>query len=447
MINSKENDDKTLDLDKYNRKPTEVELSIGTLRFKSLSMKDTLFVLKLLKEDLNPKEFTLKLLYNQLIESVIEFSLFREIKDDELKFTAKKYIEDEYHLSKFYKDEGNFFNDFKLCLDNYINSMFKSVSSSLSTINKFNISYPTISTPIFQVTPIIDFNSMIKQSNTSFNRLAFGQYFDKPLINTSNLFQNFSSLIKNTIQPQIAAWNNWADYNQNLFKSFFNQQQNLLSNFSIEIPVINKSLKDYQWFITPAIPGDLIYEAFKLCGDDANKRNEINQLYYSHFSSDNFLELEKMTEYWKSTDVLKITRTKIIDSCVNVLKTKDETIKPSYLVVPTLMTQIDGIEQELMKKNQLTPFRGQWRDNDDKTVTRADFYSDENEGLILSSAKSILLEVLYQNAYPGCSLNSPINFNRHKIAHGELLNYGTKYNVIRSFLILDFIIRLYAADE
>ena len=445
MSNSKENED-ILDLDKYNRKHTEVKLAIGILSFKSLSIKDTLFVLKLLKEDLNPKEFTLKFLYNQL-ESCIEFSLFGKLKEEELKFIAKKYIEDEYYLSKFYKDEGNFFEDFKLCLDNYIDSLFDSVSSSLSTINKFNISFPIISTPIFQLTPIIDFNSMMKQSNASFNRLAFGQYFDKPLINTSNLFKNFSSLIKNTIQPQIAIWNKWAGYNQNLFKSFLNQQQNLLNSFSIEIPKINKSFKDYQWFITPSVPGDLIYEAFKLCCDDDNKRNEINQLYYNHFSSNNFLELEKMTEHWKSTGVLKVTRTKIIDSCVNVLKTKDETIKPPYLVVPTLMTQIDGIEQELMKKNQLTPFRGNWRDKDDKTVTRADFYADENGGLILSSAKSILLEVLYQNAYPGCSLNSPINFNRHKIAHGELLNYGTKYNVIRSFLILDFLIRLYAADE
>ena len=231
MSNSKENED-ILDLDKYNRKHTEVKLAIGILSFKSLSIKDTLFVLKLLKEDLNPKEFTLKFLYNQL-ESCIEFSLFGKLKEEELKFIAKKYIEDEYYLSKFYKDEGNFFEDFKLCLDNYIDSLFDSVSSSLSTINKFNISFPIISTPIFQLTPIIDFNSMMKQSNASFNRLAFGQYFDKPLINTSNLFKNFSSLIKNTIQPQIAIWNKWAGYNQNLFKSFLNQQQNLLKRIPL----------------------------------------------------------------------------------------------------------------------------------------------------------------------------------------------------------------------
>lgn len=449
MSDFKEENEKSI---KFNRGPTVVDLSFGTLKFKSLSMKDSLYVLKLLKEDLSAKDFTIKLFYNQMLEPKIEFAIFKGISDDELLVLMSQFIKDEYSLSKFYKkiyDGGDLnFVKFKRLIDKYLESLFSSFISSTSIISSFNRSFPLFNKPIFQVTPLKSFSSMIKESNVNFNRLIFGQSYYQPFTYTSNRFQNLSSLIKNTIQPQIDIWRSWAASNPNLFEIFFEQRRNLLSNYSLKLPVISKSLKDYQWFITPSLPEQLIYEALIICKKEGNMRKEINQLYYQHFSSNNFLELTKMVEGWKSFDVM-VTRIRIIDSCLNLLKNNNDTIKPPYLVVPTLVTQIEGIEHELMKKSGLTPKGGRWFDNANNNVSRAEFYEyeEEEENFILSSAKSILLEVLYQKAYPGGSLDVPINFNRNKIAHGELLNYGTKYNVIRCFLLLDFLINLYAADD
>jgi len=61
------------------------------------------------------------------------------------------------------------------------------------------------------------------------------------------------------------------------------------------------------------------------------------------------------------------------------------------------------------------------------------------EDVFSSITNDIILDVLFAKVYPGESIKTPINFSRHKIMHDEWLDYGTKYNVIRTFLILDFL--------
>lgn len=446
MSSSEEDRVDEFDIDKLRRKPTEMDLSIGNLKFKSLSISDTFFVRKLLKEKLDSKEFTIKFLFNQLIEPKHDFSIFNKISDDEIKNTALKYLKDEYNLSEFYTDKGNFFDDFKTCLDHFVKANFKSLISSISNINRFNTIFPIIPRPIFQITPIPNFNSLINQGNANINKLMFGRSYYNSFVNVSKQYNNLSTLI-NRIQPQINIWKNWADTNRNLFQEFINQRQNFLSSYSFDIDLVNQCLNRYQYCVTPALPLNMIFESYELCRNGGNQRNTINQHFYNYFSSDDFSNLDQMVSYWKSTNVLKHTRCKIIKGCVNLLKKDDNSFNAPLLIVPTLVAQIEGIEHELMKKRELYPQGGRWFDSDQNNVTRVQFYENEDMDLILNSAKSILLEVFYKSVYPGGSLNSPINFNRHKIAHGELLNYGTKYNVIRSFLILDFLIRLYAADE
>jgi hypothetical protein len=51
----------------------------------------------------------------------------------------------------------------------------------------------------------------------------------------------------------------------------------------------------------------------------------------------------------------------------------------------------------------------------------------------------LLLEILFQEAFQGQDLTIPSTFSRHKILHGEYINYGRIDNTIRAFLILDFL--------
>lgn len=435
---------------KFNRDPTVVDLSLGTLKFKSLSMKDSLYVLNLLKGELSAKDFTIKFFFNQMLDPKMDFEAFKEISDKELLFLASQFIKDEYSLSKVYKEiYGEIditYVNFEELIDKYLQSIFNSIVSSTTTISSFSRSFPVIPMHIFQITPLTDFSSLIKESSEQFRKLTLMGSYHMPLVNLAKQFQYTENLLKRVIEPQIEIWKRWAIIHQETFKEFIDQQKKFVDKYAIDVEVANTCLKQYQWFITPVLSIDFIYEVISICDKDDHKREEINELYYEYFSSDDFLNLDEMVEEWKSKDVLRHTRIKIIESSVNLLKTADSKINPSYLIVPTLMTQIEGIEHELMEKRELTPKGGRWFDSDDKVVKREDFYENEDLNFILDSAKSILLEVIYQSVYPGSSLGMPINFNRHKIAHGEFLNYGTKYNVIRCFLILDFIIRVYASD-
>jgi len=202
------NNDDVIDLDKFVRTPIKIELSGEPFEFKALSMKDTYFVMKLLKrEDLNSKEFTILFLFNQIISPNIEFSSFKEILNDQLIYLACEYIKYDPYLSELYKENANFFEDVRLVLSNYIDFHFKTVSSSLSSINTFNITYPIMNKPIFQLTPLIDFNSLIQESTTNIRKIMFGSSYNLPLVNVSAHFKILSNLITSTIQPQIEVWN------------------------------------------------------------------------------------------------------------------------------------------------------------------------------------------------------------------------------------------------
>lgn len=61
---------------------------------------------------------------------------------------------------------------------------------------------------------------------------------------------------------------------------------------------------------------------------------------------------------------------------------------------------------------------------------------------MLELTNYIFFEVLFQSAYHDQPLGNPYTFSRHKIMHGEFLTYGRKDNVIRAFLILDFLAAL-----
>ena len=57
-------------------------------------------------------------------------------------------------------------------------------------------------------------------------------------------------------------------------------------------------------------------------------------------------------------------------------------------------------------------------------------------------ATDVMLNILFQGSQKGKPLKTPFNFNRHKIMHGEVTNYGKKTYLIRAFLILDFLAHL-----
>lgn len=110
--------------------------------------------------------------------------------------------------------------------------------------------------------------------------------------------------------------------------------------------------------------------------------------------------------------------------------------------MPALIAQIDGIQREFLIKNNFKPewtkfkFNGKGKKMNQNEAWQY-IYSPEDE--FSSIINDHILDVLFATAILGKPLKTPITFSRHKIMHGELLDYGTKPNTIRTFLILDFL--------
>jgi len=64
----------------------------------------------------------------------------------------------------------------------------------------------------------------------------------------------------------------------------------------------------------------------------------------------------------------------------------------------------------------------------------------------LEIGNDFILNTLFQTAYTKQKLKKPFGLNRHKIMHGEYVNYGRNDHLIRSYLILDFLYGLEDVD-
>lgn len=206
-------------------------------------------------------------------------------------------------------------------------------------------------------------------------------------------------------------------------------------------PKLNQILIKYQWFVNPEMPMPFIFYLFDLSKKD-NPRQEINQLFFDYFSFNDYEQLKNLVNRWEFSRKFRPGRLKIIKDCLNAIITAKNGKIPSTLIVPTLIAQIDGIQTEFLLKNNFTILRRQFVHTETgQKMWQKDAWNDTYtpENVFSSITNDIILDVLFATVYPGESIKTPINFSRHKIMHGERLDYGTKYNVIRTFLILDFL--------
>ena len=123
----------------------------------------------------------------------------------------------------------------------------------------------------------------------------------------------------------------------------------------------------------------------------------------------------------------------------------------SNLIIPTLITQIEGIQTEFMKqqgltvnRNKICNLKGEFLKDDNNKDIKFDEYFREltTHDEFFDAMNDVFLNVLFQRTQPGEDYTSTIHFSRHKILHGENLNYGRKDYTIRCFMILDFLSEL-----
>lgn len=204
---------------------------------------------------------------------------------------------------------------------------------------------------------------------------------------------------------------------------------------------LNHILNEYQWFVLPEMPLDFIFDVVE-SSKMPNSREKINHLFFDYFSGNDFENLKELVEKWDSSGKLKPGRLKIIKDCLKAVLVAENGHVPSTLIVPTLVAQIDGIQREILLKNAFEITRGRFQYNGDvSSMNQNDawnhiYHPNDLFSLMINDA---ILDILFANAMPGEPIKTPITFSRHKIMHGEHLNYGTKSNTIRTFIIIDFL--------
>lgn len=254
---------------------------------------------------------------------------------------------------------------------------------------------------------------------------ALTQIIDKILSINSN-YDN--SELKKAISIKIESL-----YRSNIV---YKRANEYLMNREIDIKKIICILHDKKWFITPSINIETVKRI-------SENDSDIDNIIINYFLENDGQELRNMVERWIVIDSIK-RREVIVKTCLNLAVNVKDNESHCYVIIPTIISQIDGLLQNLAEKLGLTSTGdGSWKDESGNKRNRERWIKDRTlETDFIDPIRPIneaIFELLFQKSYYGQPLAIPTTLSRHKIMHGEELQYGTIDNVIRVFLMMDFL--------
>jgi hypothetical protein len=213
-------------------------------------------------------------------------------------------------------------------------------------------------------------------------------------------------------------------------------------------------LEKYGWLLPPSIDIRIASSIYNLENKSGCHLKEINELILDYYQRDNFEEIEFMIKTWESNKLFK-KRIRILRDCLKTLQLskKFENFNAANVVLPTLIAQIDGILTDYAvykgfdiknyPNHQVLRKLEEYKENIIKRHKTGEEYDTFAKWDNLF--KDIFLSTLWGTAYPRKRPKTGYihtRFNRHKILHGEYVGYGSIYNVLRAFFLLDFISKL-----
>ena len=375
--------------------------------------------------------------------------------EDEIRLILKKYIEVENLEDYFdFNNSKDIFIIFKEGMEsyrNYVNSIvignqLSLLESANSIINSFNF-HESLTSYLNMVNEAsIGAMSQTGKILTAVNQMTIPNMdnYVSQMINSSAML-SAANMMK-VINQQTVIWQNWINANSIFLDQITRDIALFWDNFQIkyQIPSLDaqKCLKKYNWFISPNMDIPIVYEIMEVCNSSSeHKQKEINHIFINYFLENDYGKLDRMVEKWSANPLFK-RRIKIIKDCVNIMKVSGNDINYSNFVVPTLIAQIDGIQNEFMKMNGFLINRYGFIDSEGNKIAKEDYFRGLTSGNeFFDAINDFFLEVLFQTVYPGEKCKS-LHFSRHKILHGEITNYGQRVFTIRCFMILDFLSEL-----
>lgn len=429
--------------------------TLGDVELKYVSYGDTIEFAKILQEALKDRDFVAKILFRQLVKPEINFGDFQKISNIELEALARAFVKNENHTFKYFQDTGDYFKDFRQALavghEKHIEELRKTfepiIKSAQETLTAFSKNYASV------IQQAIDGTSYIQESMRGLAEVA-KQVSDtqrrlfesiKPAIEQ---YQATAKIITESLRPQIDFWQKWTEQNKRVFDSFSKYWADFQKTYNIAEQKAVGVLQKYKWFITLSFPMPFIFEVVKLDKKKGRQDKAVNGLFIKYFEAKNWHNLEGMVDDWKNKPLLK-KRYKILADCVEVVKIASKKgINGANVVLPTLITQIDGALTDYLNSKNI-----QWDcDYDDwidgktgkvKKIGRKTQFKNSKPKVLTTQlddlANDIFLNILFQRSQKGKPLATPFSFNRHKIIHGESIKYGRKDYLIRAFMVLDLL--------
>ena len=278
------------------------------------------------------------------------------------------------------------------------------------------------------------------------------------ILNSSALSEAINSV---SISKELG-FDNWAKINTQIYsvinkRTLFAQQ--IDSN-------ILPTLKKYNWFISVSLDDEFISNLSQVIENSSGKLGiTLRHEFINYFSEYNFTNLMTMVEGWEDNPLFK-PRMKIFQDSVRLLKHANGRYNPTIFLIPTLISQIDGVLTDYLIQNEFTFEKNEkgrwvWKDKNlniiynlknvydkifDPDVQDYSFTSSSISPVSLGIGSDFILNTLFQTAYTRQKLKKPFGLSRHKIMHGEYLKYGRNDHLYRSFLILDFLYGLKDVD-
>ena len=439
-----------------NNTRTQLE-SLGAVELRYISLNDSIEFARLLQEESFDRDFVAQILYHQLVKPEIDLTDFQKLSDKDLEELARAFIKNEGYTFQYSQESGDFFKDFKRALaigrekhaEELVKTLQPIIKSAQEALTTFNKNYA----PVIQQT--IAGTSYIRESLQQLASIA-NQIGDtqrrviesmKPVIEQ---YQSVAKIIAESLRPQIDIWQRWAEQNKRIFDKFSDYWAEFQRRYNVAEQRAVKVLQKYKWFITPSFPISFIFEVMELDEKKGRHDKAVNSLFIEYFEAKDWQNLEIMAHGWEKNPLLK-KRYKILMDCVEAVKVasrKRKGINEANVVLPTLITQIDGVLTDYLNSKGL-----QWdSDYDDLVDTRTGNVRKVGRKTQFKNAKPkvlttplddlanhIFLNILFQRSQKGNPLATPFNFNRHKIIHGESVKYGRKDYLIRAFMVLDLL--------
>lgn len=207
---------------------------------------------------------------------------------------------------------------------------------------------------------------------------------------------------------------------------------------------------------------------------DSNKRNiqDIEQIIIDYYKENNFSNLKELFEPYRGNKSFA-NRFSVVDSCIEILKNNSLGIS-SHVVIPTLLSQITGIYDafpKLVPEQQKNEIKKQLKENNKKILCplSADGKKPSNCEFVVQGNAKINKDIFEQYMMEKVSYGVYYNYKeviantfknskqvdkiqddirkkgvfRHKILHGIDLQYNSAENVVKCFMELAFLMKMY----